>query len=157
MSISTLISVFSLLKPIGKNGIPTLSIRGLKLQGQEAIDPGFTIDLFDVELNLRDSLFRLVPVFNDLRINGVAINLVEDDGARWHLQGIQDIAGSSVGGQKKKSSFSPLDWINYQQRVDIRDISLNLKKKEGESRLVWKHLILSDVERPEKPDGKTGI
>ena len=127
-----------------QRGIPKLSIRGLKLQGKEAVAPGFTIDHFDMELNLRSSLLRLKPVFNDLRINGVAINLVEDDGARWHLQGIQDIAGSSVGGHKKKSS-SPLDWINYQQRLDIRDISLNLKKKEGESSLVWKYLTLSDV------------
>lgn len=128
-----------------QGGIPKLSIRGLKLQGKEALDPGFTIDRFDMELNLRNSLLRRTLAFDDLRINGVEINLVEDDGARWHLQGIQDIAGSSAGGHKKKSS-SPLDWINYQQRVDIRDISLNLKREKGESSLVWKYLILSDVE-----------
>ena len=128
-----------------QSGVPKLSIRGLQLQGKGAVDPGFTIDRFDMELNLRNSLLRRMPVFDDLRINGVTINLVEDDGARWHLQGIQDIAGSSVGGHNKKSS-SPLDWINYQQHVDIRNISLNLKKREGESSLVWNYLILSDVD-----------
>lgn len=128
-----------------QGGIPRLSIRGLKLQGKEAIEPGFTIDHFDMELNLRSSLLRFKPVFNDLRINGVAISLIEDDGARWHLQGIQDIAGSSVGGHNKRST-SPLDWINYQRRLDIRDISLNLQRKQGESSLVWKYLVLTDVD-----------
>lgn len=128
-----------------QGGMPRLSIRGLELQGKEAIKPGFTIDRFEMELNLRNTLLHRKLVFNDLQINGVAINLVQDDGARWYLQGIEDIAGSSVGGPKKKSN-SPFDWINYQQRVDIRDINLNMKKKEGESSLVWKHLTLSDAE-----------
>ena len=128
-----------------QGGIPRLSIRGLELQGKEAVNPGFVIDRFDMELNLRNTLRHRKLIFNDLQINGVVINLVQGDGARWHLQGIADIAGSSVGGPKKKS-HTPFDWINYQQRVDIRDISLNMKKKQGESSLIWKHLTLSDAE-----------
>ena len=136
-----------------QGGIPVLSIRGLELQGKDAAEPGFTINRFDMELNLRDTLRHRKLIFNNLQVNGVVINLVQDDGARWHLQGIKDIAGSSVGGPQKKS-HAPFDWINYQHRVDIRDISLNMKKREGESVLVWKHLNLSDIEGAKRLTGR---
>ena len=136
-----------------QGGVPKLSIKGLQLQGKEAQNPGFTIDRFDMELNLRNSLLTRMLVFNNLQVNGVAINLVQDDGARWHLQGIKDIAGSSVGGHQKKS-HSPFDWINYQKQVDIRDVRLDLKKKEGKSSLVWNYLTLADIDGQKSLTGR---
>ena len=45
-------------------GLPTLTVRGLKLQGRDAEKPGFMIDRMDLELNLRTSLLQRTPVFN---------------------------------------------------------------------------------------------
>ena len=126
-------------------GVPKLSIQGLTLQGKTSDQPGFTIDRFDMELNLRDSLLHRTAVFNSLTIDGVAINLVQDDGARWHLSGVEKIAGS-ITGRRTSHSWSFLDWINYQKRLDIRDISLNLQQNTGATSLTWKYFVLSDFQ-----------
>lgn len=129
-----------------QQGLPMLSLRGMTLQGKDANTPGFSVNRLDLELNLRESLLRRTVIFSSLVIDGVSINLVEGDGARWHLLGIEDIAGSSTGGYNRKKKLSLLEWINYQSLLDIRDINLNLKKTEGESRLVSKYFMLADFQ-----------
>ncbi|MGB1272476.1 MAG: hypothetical protein ACPG5T_10405, partial [Endozoicomonas sp.] len=70
-----------------QGGEPSLSLKGLTLKGLSSEDnrvdiPGFRIDRLDMELDLRDSLFKWMPVFNSLQINGVALNLDQVDGVK---------------------------------------------------------------------------
>lgn len=113
-------------------GEPWLSLRGLTLKGKEADVTGFRIERLDIELSLRESLLHWTPVFTSLKINGVDIDLVQGDGARWTLSGIQQIAGSSFQTPEYRKG-SLLEWLSLQQMVDIRNIRLNLRKANGES------------------------
>ncbi|MFK0573664.1 YhdP family protein [Endozoicomonas sp.] len=114
------------------SGDPSLSLRGLTLKGKEAEVTGFSIEQLDMELSLRESLLHWTPVFTALEIKGVNIDLVQGDGARWTLSGIQQIAGSSLQTPKYRQG-SALEWLALQQMVDIRNIRLNLRKANGES------------------------
>lgn len=113
-------------------GEPWLSLRGLTLKGKEADVTGFSIEQLDMELSLRESLLHWAPVFTALEVNGVNIDLVQGDGARWTLSGIQQIAGSSLQTPEYRKG-SLLEWLSLQQMVDIHNIRLNLRKANGES------------------------
>ncbi len=113
-----------------QRGIPSLSLRGLTLKGQGADQAGFRINQFDMELNLRSSLLQFTPIFNSLEIKDVQVNLVQGEGARWHLKGIGAIAGSSTGVDLDlRGRF--LEWLSLQNYVDISNIELDVTSKEG--------------------------
>ncbi len=126
-----------------RGGAPRLSIRGLTLTGSNAKEPGFSVGRFDMELNLRASLLHWHLVFNTLEINDVTVEMVQGDGARWSLLGIDQIAGSSANTHAGfKGRF--IEWVNYQHHLNIRDIELNLTKPDGENtRVASKYLVLS--------------
>ena len=115
-----------------QSGSPKLSIRGLTLQGKDALQPGFRIGQLDMELDLQASLLNWTSVFKTLQINQVIIDLVQGDGASWSLQGIEGVSGSSASSPSGlQGKF--LEWLNNQHHLDIRDIQVNLIKPSGEN------------------------
>lgn len=153
-----------------QGGEPSLSLKGLSLKGlslkglspedKNADLPGLRIDRLDMELDLRDSLFKWMPVFNSLQINGVALNLDQVDGVKWNLSGIRGIAGSSVlddsavyekPHEKNRERNRLLKWLDLQEHLDIRDISLTLRKTSGESSQIRvRELFLASAEGQKK-------
>ena len=131
-------------------GDPRLSLRGLSLKGRDADVAGFKITQLYMELSLRESLLHWTPVFSSLEVGGVSIDLVQGDGARWSLSGIQQVAGSSTSVQAYGySTSSVLEWLVRQQTVDIRNIHLNMRKANGESSDIATHhlTVLTDGDR----------
>lgn len=114
------------------DGEPWLSMRGLTLQGKDSDVTGFSIARLDMELSLRESLLHWTPVFSSLEIRGVNVDLVQGDGARWALSGIEQVAGSSLQTPEYRKG-SALEWLALQEMVDISNIRLNMRKANGES------------------------
>ena len=133
-----------------RDGAPSLSIRGLTLQGKNATAPGFRVGQFDMELDLRASLFKWSPVFKTLTVDQVIVDLEQGDGATWSMRGIEGIAGSSVGqptGQRGRF----LQWLNNQYHLDIHKIQLNLHKASGEkAQVLGKYLTLVQDENQKR-------
>ncbi len=131
-------------------GEPLLSFRGLELQGEKAESAGFRVDRFDMELNLRETLWNRSLVFNALEIQGAYLDLVKGDGARWSMSGIESIAGSSLRTEKTTPNNGKLlRWLSLQNMVDIENVRLNLQSPDGEQQsIVGRYLrVLTDDEQ----------
>ncbi len=114
-----------------QGGMPTLTVRGLKLQGNEASQPGFIIDRVDLELDFRSTLLYRTPVFNSLEMDGVIVEIIQTADGRWRLSGIDGIGADNVG-KERYNKPSLLDWLRFQGYIDITNTSLIVLRPGGE-------------------------
>lgn len=107
-------------------GNPTLVLKDLRLQGKASEEAALTVKRLDVELNLRNSLFRLAPVFSYLEADGVTVALESDSDGAWFLKGIQTIRDDSSDFKLERL----LDWLQMQHYVDLTNLKVDLNLYE---------------------------
>ncbi|MGI9274491.1 MAG: YhdP family phospholipid transporter, partial [Endozoicomonas sp.] len=106
-------------------GKPSLSLRGLKLQGHDAGEAGFAIDRLDLEVNLQKSLLHLTPILSYLEINGVLIALESN------AEGVWSLAGISATEQKEPGEYRLEHLLRHLQRqeyIDLTNLELRLNQ-----------------------------
>lgn len=106
-------------------GLPTMTINGLELQGIDADIPVFMVDRVNLELDLCTSLWQLTPVFNYLSVNGAFLKVIQTDTGGWVLPGIKGIDSD------RRRHLAFLDWLSFQGVIDASNTSLSVVQGNG--------------------------
>lgn len=104
---------------------PSLTIRGLRLQGHEAERPAFLVEHLDLELNTVSSLLNFTPIISHLEVNGVDLVLESDARQRWSLSGVKRLENDNTS----TSTFDiqkELQWLSKQEYIDLTYVKLEL-------------------------------
>ncbi|WP_257288698.1 YhdP family protein [Endozoicomonas sp. SESOKO2] len=104
-------------------GSPTVSIKGLSLQGNTSEAPGFAIERLDLELDLKASLMNRAPVFTYLEAEGVTLAIQSDSDGVWSLRGVQYIRDDGKGLNLHKT----LEFLQLQEHIDVTNFSLTMQ------------------------------
>ncbi|AMO57453.1 hypothetical protein GZ77_15265 [Endozoicomonas montiporae] len=136
--------VIDVLEPEWDGINPTLTLRGLSLQGHEAERPAFLVDRLDVELNTLSTLLSFTPIVDHLEANAISVVLEGDAKKRWSLFGIKQLDED----RQASPTFDIqgfLHWLSMQGYVDLTSIQLELLP-EGQEPVVFdtRHLLLSE-------------
>ena len=145
--------VIDVLEPEWDGINPTLTIRGLRLQGREAGRPAFLVKRLDVELNTVATLLNSTPIVDHLEANAISVVLEGDAGKHWSLFGIRQREEE----REPSRSFdlqTTMHWLSMQGYVDLTNIKLellpygqapvvfdthylSLSEKSGQKQLEW--------------------
>lgn len=121
--------VIDVLEPEWDGINPSLTLRGLRLQGHEAGHPAFLVDRLDVELNTLASLTHLTPILDHLEADSISLLLESDRNDRWSLFGIRQM-------EKDRQSSKTFDlqsfllWLSMQGYMDLTNIRLEMRPYE---------------------------
>ncbi|MDP0588713.1 MAG: YhdP family protein [Candidatus Endonucleobacter bathymodioli] len=107
-------------------GLPTMTIQGLKLQKRDSDTPVFMVDRVNLELDLRTSIWQLTPIFNYLSVNGVYLKIIHTEAGGWTLPGIKGI------GSDRRRHLAFLDWLSFQGVIDASNTSLSVVQPNGD-------------------------
>ena len=106
-------------------GKPSLSLRGLKLQGHDAGEAGLAIDRLDLEVNLQKSLLHLTPILSYLEMDGILIALESNAEGTWSLAGINSPEPKEPGDYNLESL---LRHLQRQEYIDLTNLELKLSQ-----------------------------
>ena len=121
--------VIDVLEPEWDGLNPSLTLRGLRLQGHEADRPAFKVDRLDVELNTLSTFLHFTPIVDHLEANAISLVLESDPKDYWSLYGIPQIEDDT-------QSANPVDlhqllqWISMQGYIDLTNIELEMRPFE---------------------------
>ena len=136
--------VIDVLEPEWDGINPTLTLRGLRLQGHEADRPAFLVERLNVELNTVASFLNFTPIADHLEANAISVVLEGDAGKHWSLFGIRQLEEE----REPSTFFDPqttMHWLSMQGYVDLTNIKLELLPY-GQAPVVFDthHLSLSE-------------
>lgn len=137
--------VIDVLEPEWDGINPTLTIRGLRLQGHEAGRPAFLVERLDVELNTVATFLNFTPIVDHLEANAISVVLEGDGEKHWSLFGIRQLEEE----RKPSRSFdlqTTMHWLSMQGYVDLTNIKLELLPY-GQSPVVFDTHYLSLSEK----------
>ena len=117
--------VIDVLEPEWDGINPTLTLRGLRLQGHEADRPAFLVERLDVELNTVASFLNFTPIADHLEASAISVVLEGDARKQWSLFGIRQLEEGQVS-PKPFDLQKTMHWLSMQGYVDLTSIKLEL-------------------------------
>ncbi|MFT6873920.1 MAG: hypothetical protein ACJAZF_000023 [Granulosicoccus sp.] len=110
----------------------------------ESSDRKVTLDELLIDLNLAKSVFRGVPVINELTLVGASFSIEADEAGQYRLHGMDRVRSARTFNAKaenqKGNGLDLMAWLLTARKVGLLDTKLTLIDKQADLRLVIQDL-----------------
>lgn len=86
-------------------------------EGAQQAAPALAIQTIEMTLDVIASLLSKKPVFSSLILDGVNVELTQNDAGQWHL----------VGMEPSKTNSKPLSWLLLQEQLLLQQLTITLR------------------------------
>lgn len=110
----------------------------------ESSDRKVTLDELLIDLNLAKSVFRGVPVINELTLVGASLSIEADETGQYRLHGMDRVRSARAVNTKTESlkgkGLDLMAWLLTARKVGLLDTELTLIDEQADLRLVMQDL-----------------